>query len=273
MKRYALLFMVVIAFAIKAQDWQSFMVENQLPSIQLNEESAGTSTGIPAGEKNPKLAFVLSAIVPGSGQFYSKSYIKSGVFLAIEVTSWSLYFKHQNDGKDIEKEFQSYANTHWSESEYWRWIANQAGLEYDEENIENLREWEQQAFSHGLHREKDQQYYEMIGKYHQFSWGWDDFREDNTIDITDAEITRQYNESGKINDNRYFYEQRRNAGNDAFKKATTASTIALLNHLLSAIDAVWTTSRYNQRVQTSFRFEPKIYDREPLTVLTLRVDW
>ena len=78
------------------------------------------------------------------------------------------------------------------------------------ETREALRDWEGSQFSHGLHRDKDQQYYEMIGKYHQFSWGWDDFRENNAISMSDYEITQRYNEDkSTINKNRLKKETRR----------------------------------------------------------------
>ena len=91
--------------------------------------------------------------------------------------------------------------------------------------------------------------------------------------MTDADITARYNETRKINDNRYYYESRRDASNDAFKKATTATTVAIINHLLSAVDAVWTTTKYNKRVQVGLRLEPIQYSYETNTALTLRVNW
>lgn len=254
-------------------EWQKFMATTSLPAFTA-DESGDAATGTTVRAKNPKLAFLMSAVVPGSGQVYAKSYIKAAAFFGIEVAAWALNFSYKDDGKRIEDEFHAYANTHWSEEEYWKWIAHQAGLEYDPNNLEPLREWEGSKFSHGLHREKDQQYYEMIGKYHQFSWGWDDFREDNDISITDEEITERYNaDKSTINDRRYFYETRRNASNDAFQKATTAATVAVVNHILSAVDAAWTTTKFNRRVQVGLQFEPIRYNYETYAALTLRANW
>lgn len=268
--------MVLVMFAAygsSAQDAQQIMRETSAPMFNQEELDANTTTSVAVKQKNPKAAFLMSALVPGSGQIYSKSYIKGAAFVALEVTAWVLYANYQKEGNRIEDEFQTYANTHWSEPDYWKWIAHQSGLEYNPGKLEPLREWEHRNFSHGLHRNKDQQYYEMIGKYHQFSWGWDDFRENHDISITDAEITSRYNESGELNPNRKYYESRRDASNDAFKRATTATTVALLNHILSAVDAAWTTTRYNQRVNVSLRLEPLYYAYQTNTALTLRVNW
>jgi len=235
-------FVIGIALSISAfaEDWQKFMLENSAPMLLPDVGDASASFN----GKNPKAAF-----------------------------SWTFYAAKTNEGKRIEDEFHAYAEAHWSEAEYWRWIAQQSGIAYDHENLEALREWEHQAFSHGLHREKDQQYYEMIGKYHQFSWGWDDFRKDNSITVTDEEITAHYNETGELNPNRLYYEKRRDASNDAFKLATTGATIAVFNHLLSAIDAAWTTTKYNRRIDMSLRLEPIYFAQEMQTVLTLQMTW
>lgn len=278
MSKRIIFLILTLCAGLFAADWQEFMVKNAVPPFAPEKLDAETSTSTVVGAKNPKLAFAMSAIVPGSGQVYAKSYIKAAVFAGIEVTAWALYAKYSKNGNQIEDEFHTYANTHWSEEEYWKWIAQQArasgvNLQYDPNNLEPLREWEGRNFSHGLHREKDQQYYEMIGKYHQFSYGWDDFRENNDISVTHQEITQRYNETGTINANRFFYESRRDASNNAFKKATSATTVAILNHLLSAVDAAWTSTRYNRRITVGLRLEPIYYSYEPQTALTLRVMW
>ena len=38
-------------------------------------------------KKSPLLAGVLSFVVPGAGEFYSESYIKSAIFIALEATA------------------------------------------------------------------------------------------------------------------------------------------------------------------------------------------
>ncbi len=264
---------LLIGSGVFAQDLQQMMRETSAPLFVQDELDENPSTSVAVKQKNPKAAFFMSALVPGSGQVYAKSYLKAAAFVAVEATAWVLHANYRDQGKQIEDEFHNYANTHWSEPDYWKWIAHQSGLEYNPNNLEPLRDWEHQHFSHGLHRDKDQQYYEMIGKYHQFSWGWDDFRENHDISITTGEVTARYNETGELNPNRAHYESRRDASNDALKNATTATTFALINHLLSAVDAAWTTSRYNKRVTMSLRLEPMYYAYQTNTALTLRVNW
>lgn len=270
MKLVCVFFLLSLFLSLDAQttDWAQYLLSTSAPVFNQDEKLDVQESTV-GQEKNLKVALLMSAVIPGSGQYYAKSYWKAAGFLALEAVAWSIYVSGNKNGKKIEDEFHNYAQSHWSESDYWKWISYHSGIAYNEENMEALREWEHGEFSHGLHREKDQQYFEMIGKYHQFNWGWDDFREGRTIDITHEQMTA----TKMVSDNRYHYESRRNASNDAFKNATTGATIALFNHLLCAVDAAWTTSRYNKKIQTTVRLEPFYYCDHVESLLTLRVNW
>jgi len=251
-------------------DWQQYMLATSAPVLALNDnpDSTTTTTVVETAKlKSPKRAFFLSAALPGAGQYYNNSYLKAAGFLALEAAGWAAYISYNGKGNDIEDEFEAYADQHWSEDKYWDWIAQHSGKERND--LTALRDWEHSQFSHGLHEQKDQQYYEMIGKYYQFNWGWDDFRTLYSIGLTDKEMV-----DGKlISPNRLNYEDRRHDSNDAFKKATTASTIVIVNHLLSAVEAAWDASRQNKRVQTTLRFEPKFMNNQQYTVLALHLNW
>ena len=66
----------------------------------------------------------------------------------------------------------------------------------------------------------------------------------------------------------------RHASNEAFKMATWGTTIALLNHALSAVDAAWTAHRHNKKLATtSLQIEPIQYGLEHVPALSLRVNW
>ena len=224
----------------------------EMPMNTLSFQAA--KADIP-GTKSKTLAILLSAAVPGAGEIYCGSYIKGIGFLAVETLCWVAYAHYDKEGNNIEDEFHAFADTHWNEDNYWNWISTESGINITDE--EALRAWEQEHYSHGLHREKDQQYYEMIGKYDQFNIGWDD---------TETPFARD-------SQRRDFYETRRDASNKAFKKASTGQMIALGNHLLSALDAAWTVNKYNKRViRTSMRITPSRYF-EDTPMLTLRVTW
>ncbi len=247
-------------------DWQQYMLQTTAPVIALQDVDSGNMGQLngPVKQKSPKKALILSAVVPGAGQAYYGSYWKAAGFVTLEAAAWTIYAVYTNKGNQIEDDFQAFADEHWSESEYWDWIAQHSGV--DRNDMAALRDWEHKNFSHGLHIEKDQQYYEMIGKYDQFNYGWDD----SDIGLLDDAWNKQNPQRSK---RRLYYEDQRDDSNRAFKIATTGTTIVMFNHILSAIEAAWGTSRQNKRVQTSLRFEPLYMNNQQYSALTLRLNW
>ncbi|MDZ7373795.1 MAG: hypothetical protein ONB23_07465 [candidate division KSB1 bacterium] len=229
--------------------WSSFW---GLEAVQAQESLVVR----PAGWKSPRTALLLSAVLPGAGQWYAGSKIKAVAFLAVEAGAWAVYAVYHNRGGKKEDEFQAFADAHWRESEYWEAVAREAGL--DPRDLQALREYERSHYSHSLHEQKDQQYYEMIGKYNQFNAGWDD---------TDTH-------RGRDSQHREMYEDMRAEANRLFKTATTGATIAMINHVLSAIDAAWTTVRHNNRLAT-VRLEASglVYGNQLLPALEVQVAW
>jgi hypothetical protein len=273
--RYVMVFSLLCFAAVSgAADWQSFMTETPRTMLALQDttEQEGDEAIEPepeeyvSGTQHLGKALLFSAVVPGTGQLYAGSYWKALGFVAVEAAAWYLYSDYYSDGNKIEDEFKAYADSHWSESKYWDWIAHRSGL--SRENVDALREYEHQAFSHGLHVDKDQQYYEMIGKYDQFNYGWSDI--DASL-VGQTEIAYWRKNPSQL---RLYYEGRRNASNTALKHATTSLTVVMLNHLVSSMDAAWTVSRHNRAIaEASLYFEPKQMDQQRYTALTFRMDW
>ena len=79
-----------------------------------------------------------------------------------------------------------------------------------------------------------QQYYELIGKYHQFVYGWDDVTADFSTDNKNVPSSRRLD-----------YETRRNDSNKYLKRASVVTGLAVLNHIASAIHA----SAYTRTLQ------------------------
>lgn len=261
---------LALTAAAGATDWREFMIAAPRMQFALQDtaDEAVESSGYAIDAKNGGKALIFSAVLPGAGQLYAGSYLKALGFIAVEAAGWYLYSDFTGDGNRIEDEFEAYANLNWSEDQYWNAISSMAGLSMDDRDA--LREWEHANFSHGLHLEKDQQYYEMIGKYNQFNYGWIDVYND-TPRPTDKII---YLKEQERSEKRLYYEGRRNASNTAFKRATGSLTLVMINHLASALDAVWTVSRHNRNIaEARLLVEPRRLDLQPYSALTLRVDW
>jgi len=200
----------------------------------------------------PKKALLFSAIIPGAGELYCKSYLQSAIFFGIEIGAWTMYAIYHKKGQQKEDDFENYADTFWDEDKWQSW--------YDT----YLTEEDKKVFSHTLPDTKTQQYYEMIGKYNEFIVGWEEVPDN----LSYSEIQDYY--SFQQED----YMDMRYDSNTMFKRANYGVYLALFNHLLSAIDAAWVAKKHNKRViKTSLRFENKYFGNEDHTMLTLKMNW
>jgi hypothetical protein len=234
---------------------------------------------------SPLRAGLFSAVIPGTGQFYTKSYWQSAAFFGAEVLLWIGYAAYENSGDRKTEEFQKYADEHWSVIRYAYWIQNSAyGSTYNtinagtpivpngdpentpnpwnyvnwnalntcEETIGNLSVTDPTnypkgtGFTHKLEQHGQQQYYEMIGKYAQFGGGWDDA----ATFKADASV---FSSLDLLNQNvspRFkAYSNMRGEANDKYTIARTVSYLIVANHVLSALEAAWNASKINNRIK------------------------
>ncbi len=233
---------------------------NSIQSVGLSPDS------LVEGKKSPILAGVLSFVVPGAGEFYSESYIKTAVFVAIEAAAITVGLIYNKKGDNQTDFFQNYANQNWSVVRYANWtIANAKTINssidptqykvFDNSGKVNWNELNRLEndlsgfYSHRLAYFGDQQYYEMIGKYEQFYQGWDDA--DPTLTSYD-EIKAKLNGSST---NFMYYARERGKANDFYDVASKAVVVIVANHFISAIDAAWTASRFNKNLKVSAQLQ------------------
>ncbi|HOI29684.1 MAG TPA: hypothetical protein PLZ15_07960 [Melioribacteraceae bacterium] len=208
--------------------------------------------------KSPLLAAALSFALPGAGEFYSEQYLKSAIFIAAEIAAIAVGLIYDKKGDDQTESFQNYAHTHWDVKRYARWtIKNAASInplvnsaEYSVFDNNGNVVWSElnrlesaigKYYSHRLAPYRDQQYYEMIGKYPQFNVGWDDFGDENTPFIYGDPLTSNF----------LFYSGERGKANDYYNIASTAVIVIVANHILSAVDAAWSAASFNKSLLLS----------------------
>jgi hypothetical protein len=200
-------------------------------------------------EKNPYLAALFSAVVPGAGEFYAKSYIKSAIFFAVEVGLWTFYGINQGKGNSKTDEYEDYANKNWNIKKYGQWLKEQQfngasnidtslGFEPLRQQINNC---EQINFSHTLPPFGDQQYYEVIGKYQNFIYGWLTAGPNITKNNYETYVLPQVQD----------YMSDRQKANDYFNIAGYSVDLVVLNHILSAADAAWSVSIFNRQLKVN----------------------
>ncbi len=255
---------------------ENVLMNRQLILARLQDNLEGTVQdeifAQNAPQKSVGKAVLFSAILPGTGQLYAGSYWKSALFLAVEAAAWAINISYNKKGDDQTDFFQSFADQNWSEQRYWTFVylqLNGRGIEgfpsgkYDNQfgtdatGREVILNWEEaerdlepyantqfiSGFSHHLPETKTQQYYEMIGKYpEQFGNAW-----------ADASYNVRYEGSyggvkaGNITPMIGNYVSLRDEANRLYDRAAYGSMIALVNHVISAVDAGFTTNRYNRR--------------------------
>jgi len=224
-----------------------------------------------ASRKSPWLAAGLSVVLPGAGEFYTDSYLKSGIFLAVEAALWILANAYDDKGNRQTNFFQDYANAHWSVVAYATYAVdkyapggrpNYPGLFINmnappgtnpslEVDWTVLNRMEQDIaataagsyYSHILPAYNTQQYYELIGKYPQFNQGWDD-----------APPSFAY--GGTRSGEALYYDGTRGQANTYYTTASTFVGIALVNHVVSAVDAAFSAGSYNKGLHASVETRP-----------------
>lgn len=241
-------------------------------------------------QKSARKAMLFSAIVPGAGQFYANpASITAYFFPLVEAGLWFGYFYYRSEGDDITKQYKQFADynydrqdqnmaqkslidDHLSDNNFY------APDDYDASNTDD--------YGYGGHfrldTENTQHFYEDIGKYNKYLFGWNDWveiyatviQEPNSRFWTGPDWILEENEYGQwrwvgsdvMNEDSEYYiensdlydaergtysvlraeyiEMRKDAEVNYENKRMCTYGL-LFNHLLAAIDAVRVTRSYN----------------------------
>jgi len=226
-------------------------------------QSAEDNMQVKKKKKSVGLGVLLSAIIPGAGELYGGNYLKAGIFFGVEVLAWATFAYFTSKGNKEQDEYQAYADQYWDVRTYARWLKNEgfnesSGINPDEPNRDVLREQimvcERANFSHTMPEYESQQYYELIGKYQNFQAGW------TNLQNVPTKAAGPYNYQTYRDPIFTNYAAERQQANDFFDYAKIGPITAIVNHILSAADAAWVISTYNNKikVETGFRMQNRI---------------
>lgn len=211
--------------------------------------------------KSPYIAGALSALIPGSGEIYNGDCFKALLFFAVEGISIYMINHYNKKGDNQTAYFQNFADEHWSVVRYAEWLNQWASALGGNANIHinpdaSLKPWQRvnwdelnsaertiREFSHTLYPYAHQQYYEMIGKYPQYSQGWDDSKFAKGIYSIAGEY--YYDTKGNF----IYYSSLRGKANEYYNFADKALIVLLTNHLISFIDAIISANKYNSKIK------------------------
>jgi len=219
-------------------------------------------------EKSPGKAFLMSAVIPGAGEFYTGHWKRTIGFLGMEALLWSMYFVKNAEGEDIEDEYIKYADGNWDlqtwidlvtgqevgglldgshhlygiasqwDTDKGKWIPIEDEIEFKiDDTYVTVRDsiyskYNSHPYPVEIQPIKNRDYYENIGKYDQFAGGWVDFEVDSVV-----------------SKNRKHYINRREDSNNALKAAGQFGTAVIVNHIFSAIHAQILAKNYKSDEQ------------------------
>ncbi|MHB1686181.1 MAG: hypothetical protein ACYCVH_02230 [Ignavibacteriaceae bacterium] len=268
------LLIVITVFSLKiihAQNVDKNTLSGNL-NIDANNLSANYSKiktpviYLSSGERKSRvLAGILSAILPGAGEFYAGRYLKAGILFTVEAAAITTALIYNRRGDNQTNYFQNYANQHWSVIRYAEWTlknakninasvdpsqyndvlikdnqGNDVGVNWS--RLNDLESALGDGYSHQLIEPGQQQYYELIGKYPQFSHGWDT---SNQSDTDFHILTSQF----------LLYAHARGLANSYYTTGETAVIVIYVNHFLSIFDAIWSVDNYNKSLAVNFRVQ------------------
>lgn len=270
MKNLILIFLTLFAINSYAVE-PDFRTGNLITDFQLIAKNTSINEPLINQDvklKSPILAGALSALIPGAGEIYNGDYLKAALFLAVEGVTIYLNNHYNKKGDEQTIFFQNFADEHWSVVRYAEWLNQWASALGGTANISinpdiSLKPWQRvnweqlnqaertvKEFSHTLYPYGHQQYYEMIGKYPQYSQGWDDSK--FALGIYSVAGEYYYDTKGKF----IYYSGLRGKANDYYNIADKALIVTITNHIISMIDAIVSANRYNSRVKVEMSLEP-----------------
>ena len=275
------------------------------PSRYVNPIVQSDMDEAPRKEKSPWAAGAFSLVIPGAGELYTQNYLKGAIFFVADVAAWTLAYTYNKKGNRQTDEFQAFANAHWSAVRYANWTMDNLVVltegHADRSQYEDLVfnsdydpsspcpppfrciEWAElnamedtighysppggNGYTHRLPYFAEQQYYELIGKYTEFSRGWDD-ADLSAITASDLPL--------KSNSARFYeYANMRAQANRYYDIAGTWVTLAIVNHVISAIDAYWSATKYNAALhaEANMHFQSTPFGMVPTTEVTLKYNF
>lgn len=220
-----------------------------------DEIGGGAAAGEPAavtmegGAKRGGAVPVLASLVlPGAGEAMLGH--KRGYFMmALDILAWTQVAAKHADGEDLREAYYAYADEHYSDANLLQaFVENSSDIERDGVGLHyfpnvgamvDLSDLDQLPL-YVTAEEDRREYYENLGKWDQFVFGWDDFvnplfREGYTP-TNDPKI-----DLGQpwVSEHREIYRQMRDESNDAFKSRDRWLYVNIGLRLVSVVQTAW----------------------------------
>jgi hypothetical protein len=198
-------------------------------------------------KKRIAVSMMASALLPGLGHayLYNKSRDNSilyriPIYIAAEGYFWYGYFHNHNKGNDIKDQYRCYADQHWSLSRFLKQHpccssidSCESWQEYNDYCSDQCGGGDCIYFLFTPRSEDEEEYYENIGKYKAFVYGWDDWEKAQTSS----------SEEWKWNPHRNYYWQLRSDSDHYLLRGDHFLMLLIVNRVVSMLDAGWLAYR------------------------------
>ena len=217
---------------LNAQPFTAFALDSKLGPRSLADQSAVTMAASQTLQprKSPNEAFLYSLVIPGMGQLYTGA--KRGyIYTAAEVGFLATFFILRNSAANTRDDYRDVVRDHV--------IFIGAGSFEDWDPIEDFEHATQyETWNHPYDSEATRN---RTGK-----WYWQDLNRDlkneKHTDLEERDLGSKYRLEA--------FDLRQKA-NDTFERAKFFLGLAILNHVVSAVEARITTKRFNNRIQNT----------------------
>jgi len=230
-------------------------------TVSLNEFLIPPSTPPPTNEKSIRNAIIFSAVLPGAGQFYVDQYEWTAyVFPVIEIGLWAGLIYFHNKGISKEREYERYALQYYHR-EYQKEIQQ---ILIDHGSSDSA------FYENGFFRLDEtntQHFFEDIGKYDKYIFGWEDWYQTFYVDTHGAipwEFVDQKFVGPVDSPLRDTYIAMRNKAKEYYSTSRSMRYFIVANHALSALDAFRVAKRHNRQVNRQQSYSKGIQIRPEL---------
>lgn len=217
-----------------------FYNSQQPPVLAMNQPYNILQPIASTTEQSPKStgkALIMSLILPGWGQRYAGAKTKSEIFFGLEAGLWLSYAG-----------FTSYSG--WRESDYRNYAATFAGVDLSGKTSSYFI---------------DVGNFESVHEYNAYR-----LRQRNTTDLYSDEVADYWQWLSP--EHRQRFDQLRVSSDTAHNRATFTLGTIVANHIVSAIEAVWSVHQYQKgrlsSVEWNLQFGDGLY--QPMVHLAVQ---
>ena len=185
------------------------------------------------------LPLAMSVVLPGLGEAYL-GHKRGYLMMAADIAAWAGVKHYHDKGNDIKDEYLAFADAHWSETrldnsfDIINFDPAWGNFYFGVTDMEDLPLW--------VSKEDDyREYYENLGKWDQFVFGWDDFI--SPVDLGYAnvggEVGAAYLKDPRVSLRRESYRALRRDSNDQFTNRDNLMYFNLLLRLFSLFQVAY----------------------------------